>query len=144
MQLWVRYLASLSGLRIPHCCGCGVGRQLQLQLDSAWEPPHATGAALKRQKKKKRLLGCLKALSRNYTCPFLPEIPLVWNINFSPAVWSAKKSWKHRPYSVWYLDISRLMKLELLHHPLQAPWSHNDTDSLAPRKSWTLFRTWGS
>ena len=33
---------------IQHCCGCGVGWQLQLQLD-----PRATGAALKRQKIKK-------------------------------------------------------------------------------------------
>ena len=34
--------------RIWHCCGCGVGRQLQLPL--AWELPHATGAALKKAK----------------------------------------------------------------------------------------------
>ena len=28
MSLRVRSLASLSGLRISHCCGCGVGQQL--------------------------------------------------------------------------------------------------------------------
>ena len=28
MKLWVRSPASLSELRIRHCCGCGVGRQL--------------------------------------------------------------------------------------------------------------------
>ena len=30
MRMPVLSLASLSGLRIPHCCGCGVGWQLQL------------------------------------------------------------------------------------------------------------------
>ena len=39
---------------IPRCCGCGVGRQLQLWFDPlAWELPHAALAALKRKKKKK-------------------------------------------------------------------------------------------
>ena len=33
MRLQVRLLASLSGLKIWHCRGCGVGRQLQLRLD---------------------------------------------------------------------------------------------------------------
>ena len=33
MSTWVPSLAWLSGLRIPCCYGCGVGRQLQLQLD---------------------------------------------------------------------------------------------------------------
>ena len=36
------------------CCGCGVGWQLQHQLDPlAWEPPYAKDSALKRPKKKK-------------------------------------------------------------------------------------------
>ena len=30
IRLWVQSLASLSGLRILCCCGCGVGRQLSL------------------------------------------------------------------------------------------------------------------
>ena len=34
MRLQVRFLASLSGLRIRRCCGCGVGQQLQLQCYS--------------------------------------------------------------------------------------------------------------
>ena len=33
MRLPVRSLASLNGLRILHCCGCGVGRQLKLQFN---------------------------------------------------------------------------------------------------------------
>ena len=33
MRLWVRSLASFSGLRIWRCCGCAVGWQLQLRLD---------------------------------------------------------------------------------------------------------------
>ena len=37
------------------CCGCGAGWQLQLIQPLAWELPYAAGAALKRQKKKKRL-----------------------------------------------------------------------------------------
>ena len=41
--------------RIWHCCGSGIVQQLQLQLDPpAWEPPYATGAALKKKTKKKR------------------------------------------------------------------------------------------
>ena len=36
---------------ISHCCG--VGWQLQLQLDPlAWEPPYAMGSALKKKDKK--------------------------------------------------------------------------------------------
>ena len=30
MRMQFQSLASLSGLRIPRCCGCGVGWQLQL------------------------------------------------------------------------------------------------------------------
>ena len=37
--------------RIPRGCGCGVGRWLQLQL--AWEPPYAAGAALEKAKRQK-------------------------------------------------------------------------------------------
>ena len=33
MRLQVRSLASLRGLRIWHCCGSGVGRWPQFQLD---------------------------------------------------------------------------------------------------------------
>ena len=37
--------------RILHCCGCGVGRWLQLQFDPwAWELPYVMGAALKSKK----------------------------------------------------------------------------------------------
>ena len=30
MRMQVRSLASISGLRIQHCCGCGIGQRLQL------------------------------------------------------------------------------------------------------------------
>ena len=34
-----------------HWCGCGIGRKLKLRFNTlAWQPPHAVGAALKRQK----------------------------------------------------------------------------------------------
>ena len=53
MRLWVRPLPSISGLRSWHC------RELWCRLAAtslirppAWEPPCASGAALKRQKKK--------------------------------------------------------------------------------------------
>ena len=43
-------IPGLSGLRIWHCCGCGVGQQLQLQFDPlAWEPLYAMSTAPKRQ-----------------------------------------------------------------------------------------------
>ena len=44
---------------ISHCCGCGLGWWLQLQLDPlAWEPPYPTDAALrgKNAKKTKKIL----------------------------------------------------------------------------------------
>ena len=68
MRLWVRPLASLSGLRIC-AVGCGVGYRCGSDPELlwlwcrpaavtpighlAWEPPYATGAALKKTKKKK-------------------------------------------------------------------------------------------
>ena len=68
MRLWVRPLASLSGLRIWCYCElwyrCRRGLDLALQWlwgrlaaialirPLAWEPPYATGVALKRQKDK--------------------------------------------------------------------------------------------
>ena len=40
---------------IPSCCGCGVGRQLQLWFDPlAWELPYVVGVALKKSKKKSK------------------------------------------------------------------------------------------
>ena len=42
------------GFRIWRCCGCGVGWRLQLIGPLAWEPPYAAGAALKRQREKKK------------------------------------------------------------------------------------------
>ena len=44
-------------VQIPHCCSCGVGWQLQIQLvPLAWEPPYAAGVALRRKKEKKNLV----------------------------------------------------------------------------------------
>ena len=64
----VRSLASLSGLRIWGCCGCGGGYRCSLDpmllwlwcrsaavapiRALAWELPYAAGVALKRKKKK--------------------------------------------------------------------------------------------
>ena len=41
---------------IPHCCGSGVGRRLQLQLDPylAWEISYVEGAALEKAKTSKK------------------------------------------------------------------------------------------
>ena len=68
MRLWVQSLASLSGLRIWHCCELWCRLQMQLALGLlwlwrrpaavalirplAWEPPHAAGAALTSKKNK--------------------------------------------------------------------------------------------
>ena len=44
--------------QIPRCCGCGVGRELQLPIQPlAWEPPYAVGVTLKRGGKKKKARG---------------------------------------------------------------------------------------
>ena len=66
MRMRVRSLALLSGLGIQYCCELWyrsqmqLGRilqQLQLQFQPlAWKLPYAVGAALKKQKKKKKRL----------------------------------------------------------------------------------------
>ena len=43
-------LASLGGLKIPSCRGCGVGQQLQLLPLLAWKLPCAAGVARKTSK----------------------------------------------------------------------------------------------
>ena len=71
VRLWVRSLASLSGLRICRCrelryrsqvwlrshvaCGSGVGQQLQLIRPLAWEPLYAMSVALRKDKRKKNI-----------------------------------------------------------------------------------------
>ena len=51
----VQSLASLSGLRIWHCCElrCRPAATALIR-PLAWEPPHAAGTALKGKKKKKK------------------------------------------------------------------------------------------
>ena len=39
--------------RIWHCCGCGIGQQLQLRFNP-WELPYAQGVALKKKNPKKK------------------------------------------------------------------------------------------
>ena len=53
-RILVQFLASLSGLRIQHCCELWYrpGTIAPIQ-PLAWELPYAVGAALKRPKKKK-------------------------------------------------------------------------------------------
>ena len=50
----VRSLASISGLRIQRCgeLWCRQAAAAPMITPLAWEPPHAAGTALKRQKKK--------------------------------------------------------------------------------------------
>ena len=53
MRFQVQSLASLSGLRIWHCCElCCSLLATALIRPLAWEPPHAMGAALKKTKKR--------------------------------------------------------------------------------------------
>ena len=70
IQTLLGSLASLSGLRIWRCLSCGIDHRCDLDpvllwlwyrvaaVDPiqplAWEPPYATGVALKKQKKKKK------------------------------------------------------------------------------------------
>ena len=60
IRFWVLSLASLSGLRIWHCCELWFRSQMcRLAATAsirplAWEPPYAVGVALKRPKKKKK------------------------------------------------------------------------------------------
>ena len=55
LRLWVRSLALLSGLRIWCCCEVGCRPAAIAPIGPlAWEPPYASGAALKRKKEKKK------------------------------------------------------------------------------------------
>ena len=55
MRFWDWSLASLSGLRIWHCCGCGLWHRLASVAairPLAWELPYSVGVALKKKKQK--------------------------------------------------------------------------------------------
>ena len=56
MRLRVRSPASLSGLRIQCCYGCGVGQQAVVApiQPLAWEPPYALSVALKNKTKQNK------------------------------------------------------------------------------------------
>ena len=72
MKFRVLSMASLSGLRILHCCELWCSSQMQLRSGvvvavvqtggysanwtPSWEPPYAAGVALKRPKKKKSFM----------------------------------------------------------------------------------------
>ena len=47
-------LQSADAVKIPSCCGCGVGLWLSSDSTPIWELPYAMGVALKRQKRKKK------------------------------------------------------------------------------------------
>ena len=53
MRMWVPSLASLSGLRIPHCRGCRPTAAVLIGLPSLGTS-YATGAALKSKKQKQK------------------------------------------------------------------------------------------
>ena len=50
IRMQVRSLASLNGLRMWRCCGCGVAAIARIG-PLAWELPYAAGLALKKKKK---------------------------------------------------------------------------------------------
>ena len=52
MRIWVQSLASLGGLRIRGCRGCGVGLAVALIQHPFWELPYEAGTALKSERKK--------------------------------------------------------------------------------------------
>ena len=71
---WVKDLVLLWAVaaRVLCCRGCDVGRWLQLQIRPlAWEPPYATGVALKKQKDKKKSVLSLKNTMWKYVSNFL-------------------------------------------------------------------------
>ena len=57
MRIWVQSLASLSGLRIQHCCElwCRPAAAAPIR-PLAWELPYAEGAALEKTKTKNKNL----------------------------------------------------------------------------------------
>ena len=58
---------------ILHCCGCGVGQKLLTPIQPlTWEPPYATGVALKikKKKKKKKKAVRLKSVKLNHLAIF--------------------------------------------------------------------------
>ena len=79
MQVW-----SLSGLRIQHCCELWCRSQTYPALlwlwcrpaavaqigPLAWEPPHAAGTALKRQKRKKRKVNISMVIKMRKQCNY--------------------------------------------------------------------------
>ena len=83
--------------QIPSCCGCGVGRRLQLRLDPlAWEPPYAMGAALEKAK----------------SCHFRGiKTHSIANINALPTTYGKKKK----------------KRMESLGLPIMAQWLTNPT-----------------
>ena len=105
MKIWVQSLTSLSGLRIWHCYGCGVGHRRGLDPELlrlwrrlaavapiwllAWELPYAAGAALKCKKRKKNPI-----LEKhfNWTFPFPQHISLSCSLLF---VHSISLFWYH-------------------------------------------------
>ena len=54
MKLRVRSMASLSGFRIWRCHELWCRSTAVAPIAIAWEPPYATGVALKRKRKKKK------------------------------------------------------------------------------------------
>ena len=93
MRLQVQSLASLSGLRIGVAVSCGIGHRQDSDLaflwlwcrlaatalmswnPLAWEPPYATGAALKRQKKEKKKKDKIPADASCFQCPTGQGLP---------------------------------------------------------------------
>ena len=96
MRTQVQSLALRSGFRIRHCCG--IGRRCSLDLvvlwlwcrpavvapirPPAWEPPYAVGAALKKERKKKKFYNYFKVKLRS--CLLQPPIPTINLVRFFP------------------------------------------------------------
>ena len=73
----VRSLASLSGLRAQHCCGCGIGWQLQLRSTPRLGTSICHWCGLKKKKKKKKENSDLRPLRHYLVQKAFEEIPLV-------------------------------------------------------------------
>ena len=107
MRMWVRSLALLSKLRIPHCCGCGVGPSCSSNLTPSLGISICCSVARKRKK------NCICVIS-GFNCFWktVKEAALGWVIRESWEVAGRTFAWFLAPQFKW----SRVI------FPLRSKW----------------------
>ena len=66
LRVQVRSLASLSGLRIWHCCGCGIGQQPQLTFNPSTRNFHVPQVRPKKEREREMFLVIAIMIFRKY------------------------------------------------------------------------------